>query len=152
FPELQGLMGKYYARAQHEDESVATACEDHYKPLGPSDRVPSDPVSISVALADKIDTLIGFWVIGEKPTGSKDPYALRRSALGVIRITLDDTIRLSLNDLIDKVLKADVAFRQTSTVEDDTFLLRIEALYNSVVVAHSLTRRATKFSEDEQLK
>ncbi len=86
FPELQGLMGKYYARAQGEDESVAAACEDHYKPLGPSDRVPTDPVSVAVALADKLDTLVGFWAIDEKPTGSKDPYALRRAALGVIRI------------------------------------------------------------------
>jgi glycyl-tRNA synthetase beta chain len=152
FPELQGLMGKYYARAQHEDEIIAAACEDHYKPLGPSDRVPSNPVSIAVALADKIDTLIGFWVIGEKPTGSKDPYALRRAALGVIRITLDNAIRLSLNDLIDKILKADVAFRQTATIDGDAFLLRIEALYNGIVVAHSLARRATPFSDDEQFE
>ena len=84
FPELQGLMGRYYASAQGEDASVAAACEEHYKPQGPSDRVPSDPVSIAVALADKIDTLVGFWAIDEKPTGSKDPYALRRAALGVI--------------------------------------------------------------------
>ncbi len=103
FPELQGLMGKYYARAQGEDESVATACEDHYKPLGPGDRVPTDPVSVAVALADKIDTLVGFWAIDEKPTGSKDPYALRRAALGVIRICFDNSIsgshawRLSLH-------------------------------------------------------
>ena len=76
FPELQGLMGKYYALAQGEDASVAAACEEHYKPLGPNDRVPTDPVSIAVALADKIDTLVGFWAIDEKPTGSKDPYAL----------------------------------------------------------------------------
>ena len=90
FPELQGLMGKYYARAQGEDASVAAACEDHYKPLGPSDRVPTDPVSVAVALADKIDTLVGFWAIDEKPTGSKDPYALRRAALGVVRIVLEN--------------------------------------------------------------
>ena len=88
FPELQGLMGKYYALAQREDASVAAACEEHYKPLGPNDSVPTDPVSIAVALADKIDMLVGFWAIGEKPTGSKDPYALRRAALGVIRIAL----------------------------------------------------------------
>ena len=88
FPELQGLMGKYYALAQGEDASVAAASEEHYKPLGPGDRVPTDPVSIAVALADKIDTLVGFWAIDEKPTGSKDPYALRRAALGVIRIAL----------------------------------------------------------------
>ena len=96
FPELQGLMGRYYAEAQDEDEAVAHACEDHYKPKGPDDLVPSDPVSIAVALADKIDMLTGFWKIDEKPTGSKDPYALRRAALGVIRIVLDNSLRLRL--------------------------------------------------------
>ena len=102
FPELQGLMGKYYARAQGEEESVAVACEEHYKPLGPADRVPSDPVSIAVALADKIDTLVGFWVIDERPTGSKDPYALRRAALGVIRIVLEREIAISLRNIVEK--------------------------------------------------
>jgi len=96
FPELQGLMGRYYATAQGEYLSVAAACEEHYKPQGPSDRVPSDPVSIAVALADKIDTLVGFWAIDEKPTGSKDPYALRRAALGVIRLILENGLRLKL--------------------------------------------------------
>ncbi|HEY1543811.1 MAG TPA: glycine--tRNA ligase subunit beta [Xanthobacteraceae bacterium] len=96
FPELQGLMGKYYAEAQGEDEAVAHACEDHYRPKGPDDLVPADPVSVAVALADKLDTLVGFWAINEKPTGSKDPYALRRAALGVIRIVLDDAVRLPL--------------------------------------------------------
>ena len=96
FPETQGLMGKYYALAQGEDASVAAAIEEHYKPVGPNDRVPTDPVSIAVALADKVDTLVGFWAIDEKPTGSKDPYALRRAALGVIRIVLENQIRLSL--------------------------------------------------------
>jgi glycyl-tRNA synthetase beta chain len=96
FPELQGLMGKYYAQAAGEDESAAVACEEHYKPLGPSDRVPNSPVSVAVALADKIDTLVGFWAIGEKPTGSKDPYALRRAALGTIRIVLETRLRLRL--------------------------------------------------------
>ncbi|MGD9844454.1 MAG: glycine--tRNA ligase subunit beta, partial [Variibacter sp.] len=99
FPELQGLMGKYYALAQGEDEAVARAIEEHYKPVGPSDRVPTDPVSIAVALADKIDTLVGFWAIDEKPTGSKDPYALRRAALGVIRLVLDNALRLSLGEV-----------------------------------------------------
>ena len=99
FPELQGLMGKYYALAQGEDKAVAAACEDHYKPLGPNDSVPSDPVAISVALADKIDALVGFWAIGEKPTGSKDPYALRRAALGVIRILLNNNIRANLTGI-----------------------------------------------------
>jgi glycyl-tRNA synthetase beta chain len=101
FPELQGLMGRYYAEAQNEDEAVAHAIEDHYKPKGPDDLVPSDPVSIAVALADKIDTLVGFWAIDEKPTGSKDPYALRRAALGVVRIILANSIRISLFDAID---------------------------------------------------
>jgi len=96
FPELQGLMGRYYATAQGEDPSVAAAIEDHYKPVGPSDRVPTDPVSICVALADKLDLLVGFWAIDEKPTGSKDPYALRRAALGVIRVVLETSMRLSV--------------------------------------------------------
>ncbi len=96
FPELQGVMGRYYAKAQGEDESVARAIEDHYKPQGPSDRVPADPVAIAVALADKFDTLAGFWAIGEKPTGSKDPYALRRAALGIIRIVLENELRLHI--------------------------------------------------------
>ena len=96
FPELQGLMGKYYALAQGEDASVAAASEEHYKPQGPADRVPTDAVSVAVALADKIDTLVGFWAIDEKPTGSKDPYALRRAALGVIRLIVENTLRLPI--------------------------------------------------------
>jgi len=96
FPELQGLMGKYYALAQGEDASVAAASEEHYKPQGPNDRVPTDPVSVAVALADKIDTLVGFWAIDEKPTGSKDPYALRRAALGVIRLIIENGLRFPL--------------------------------------------------------
>jgi glycyl-tRNA synthetase beta chain len=96
FPELQGLMGRYYAIAQGEEPSVADAIEDHYKPQGPNDRIPTAPVSIAVALADKLDTLAGFWAIDEKPTGSKDPYALRRAALGVIRIVLENGLRLGL--------------------------------------------------------
>ena len=96
FPELQGLMGKYYALAQGEDASVAAASEEHYKPQGPADRVPTDPVSVAVALADKIDTLVGFWAIDEKPTGSKDPYALRRAALGVIRLITENGLRFPL--------------------------------------------------------
>ena len=105
FPELQGLMGKYYALAQGEDASVAAASEEHYKPQGPADRVPTDPVSIAVALADKIDTLVGFWAIDEKPTGSKDPYALRRAALGVIRIILDRRLKIGLRTIIEKHFK-----------------------------------------------
>jgi glycyl-tRNA synthetase beta chain len=102
FPELQGLMGRYYASAQGEEPSVADAIEEHYKPQGPNDRIPSVPVSIAVALADKLDTLVGFWVIDEKPTGSKDPYALRRAALGVIRIVLENGLRIALAPILQE--------------------------------------------------
>ncbi len=98
FPELQGLMGRYYATAAGLPEAVAVACEEHYSPLGPADAVPSAPVSVAVALADKIDTLTGFWAIDEKPTGSKDPFALRRAALGVIRLVLGNGLRLRLEE------------------------------------------------------
>jgi glycyl-tRNA synthetase beta chain len=99
FPELQGLMGKYYALAKGENSSVAAASEEHYKPQGPADRVPTDRISVAVALADKFDTLTGFWAIGEKPTGSKDPFALRRAALGFIRIILENELRLKVLSL-----------------------------------------------------
>ncbi len=97
FPELQGQMGMYYARAAGLPEAVANAARDHYSPLGPTDAVPTDPVSVAVALADKIDTLTGFWAIDEKPTGSKDPFALRRAALGVIRLVLWNGVRVNLS-------------------------------------------------------
>ncbi|MFA8442407.1 glycine--tRNA ligase subunit beta [Yoonia sp.] len=96
FPELQGLMGQYYAKAAGHDDGVPEACLEHWQPLGPSDDVPTAPVSVAVALADKIDTLTGFWAIGEKPTGSKDPFALRRAALGVIRLVLENRIKLQV--------------------------------------------------------
>jgi glycyl-tRNA synthetase beta chain len=96
FPELQGLMGRYYAAAQGETPSVAIAIEEHYKPVGPTDKVPTDPVAIAVALADKLDVLTGFWSIDEKPTGSRDPFALRRAALGVIRIISENGLQFPL--------------------------------------------------------
>lgn len=96
FPELQGIMGRYYAQKAGLSDAVADACRDHYSPLGPSDDVPSDPVSVTVALADKLDTLTGFWAIDEKPTGSKDPFALRRAALGVIRLILNNDFSLNI--------------------------------------------------------
>jgi len=131
FPELQGLMGRYYATAQGEPADIANAIEQHYKPLGPTDKVPTDPVAIAVALADKLDLLTGFWAIDEKPTGSRDPFALRRAALGVIRIVIEndlsfplavepdllaffhDRLKVSLreagarHDLVDAVISAD---------------------------------------------
>lgn len=104
FPELQGIMGRYYAAEAGLPEDVAAACEEHYAPLGPSDAVPSRAVSVTVALADKLDTLTGFWAIDEKPTGSKDPFALRRAALGVIRLVLDNNLRIRLDRFIDAQL------------------------------------------------
>ncbi|MEL6933462.1 MAG: glycine--tRNA ligase subunit beta [Pseudomonadota bacterium] len=100
FPELQGVMGRYYAAEAGLPAEVAATCEEHYAPLGPSDDVPTAPVSVAVALADKLDTLTGFWAIDEKPTGSKDPFALRRAALGVIRLVLENKVQLELNDAI----------------------------------------------------
>ncbi|KQI68904.1 glycyl-tRNA synthetase subunit beta [Loktanella sp. 3ANDIMAR09] len=98
FPELQGLMGRYYAGLAGKSDAVAAAAQEHYQPLGPSDDVPTAPVSVTVALADKLDTLTGFWAIDEKPTGSKDPFALRRAALGVIRLVLENDLRMPLTD------------------------------------------------------
>lgn len=100
FPELQGAMGRKYALLQGEDEAVAAALEEHYKPQGPSDFVPKNPVAVAVALADKLDTLVGFWAIDEKPTGSKDPFALRRAALGVIRLVLSQDWKFPLLPLL----------------------------------------------------
>lgn len=102
FPETQGLMGRRYAQLQGEHADVCAAIEEHYKPLGPSDRTPTNAVSVAVALADKIDTLVGFWAIDEKPTGSKDPYALRRAALGVIRLMLENEKRVQLTSLFER--------------------------------------------------
>jgi Glycyl-tRNA synthetase, beta subunit len=96
FPELQGVMGRYYALGEKLPAAVADAIGDHYAPAGPNDRCPSAPASIAVALADKLEALVSFWSIGEKPTGSRDPYALRRAALGVIRIVVENKLRLPL--------------------------------------------------------
>jgi glycyl-tRNA synthetase beta chain len=100
FPELQGIMGRYYALAQNEKPAVADAIAQHYSPAGPNDACPTAPLSVAVALAEKLDTLVGFWLIDEKPTGSKDPFALRRAALGVIRIVLENGVRLPLTHVI----------------------------------------------------
>lgn len=104
FPELQGTMGKYYALEAGLDPAIAAVAEEHYAPLGPTDDVPTAPLSVAVALADKLDLLTGFWAIDEKPTGSKDPFALRRAALGVIRIVLDGKLRLRLDRFFDAQL------------------------------------------------
>ena len=122
FPELQGLMGMYYAKAAGLPDAVAHAARDHYSPLGPTDTVPTDPVSIAVALADKIDTLTGFWAIDEKPTGSKDPFALRRAALGVIRLILSNTLRLDLRALRQIADSAFPAAIKAGEANDDSLL------------------------------
>lgn len=146
FPELQGLMGRYYATLQGENPSVAAAAEEHYKPLGPSDRVPTDPVSVAVALADKIDTLVGFWAIDEKPTGSKDPYALRRAALGVIRLILDNNIGMNLRYFIDqqftRILK-DAAYTEYASKVDNLLLFledRLEVSLKDQGARHDLLK------------
>jgi len=144
FPELQGTMGKYYAQAQGEDEAVAHACEDHYKPKGPDDFVPAEPISIAVALADKIDTLVCFWAINERPTGSKDPYALRRAALGIIRI-VESGVRLRLTPIILNALRRAVQFK--ATVEPAGNALRIAAdMWGQEVKIHvkAITRPITE--------
>ena len=123
FPELQGIMGRYYAIHDGEDERVADAIAEHYSPLGPTDKCPSSQTSIITALADKIDTLTGFWLIGQKPTGSKDPFALRRAALGIIRIIIENKIYLDLRKMIDKAkstykIKGDITADLLSFIED----------------------------------
>ena len=118
FPELQGLMGSYYARAAGLPEAVALACKAHYQPLGPSDAVPGDPVSVAVALADKLDTLTGFWAIDEKPTGSKDPYALRRAALGIIRLVLGNGVRIELKSAWAAALRRSIVASLVRTYDD----------------------------------
>ena len=124
FPEMQGRMGRIYAERAGEDASVALAIEEHYKPLGPTDDVPTDPVSVTVALADKLDTLVGFWAIDEKPTGSKDPFALRRAALGVIRLVVENGVRLPLKTGWHSAWLG--VFRQ---IEGDRTQAIIEAVY-----------------------
>lgn len=117
FPELQGAMGRKYALLQGENASVAAAIEDHWKPNGPSDRLPEDKVGLTVALADKLDTLVGFWVIDEKPTGSKDPYALRRAALGVVRMILEEGIKIHLEPVIRELNLSHYPSNARSNVE-----------------------------------
>jgi glycyl-tRNA synthetase beta chain len=137
FPELQGVMGRYYALAQGEDASVAEAIEDHYKPQGPSDRVPTGPVAISVALSDKLDLLAGFFAIDEKPTGSKDPFALRRAALGIIAIILENKLRLPLRSLINTwaqknslVLRKPIFVLKTPIANPDEFFDKLMSFFS----------------------
>ena len=132
FPELQGVMGRYYALHDGEDDAVADAIRDHYRPLGPGDSVPTAPISIAVALADKIDSLTALWRAGEKPTGSKDPFALRRAALGIIRIILENKLRLELLTPIFAVLSADKPHRGRNWEERIAYALSSHALIKGI--------------------
>ena len=141
FPDLQGLMGQYYAVNDGEDAAVAGAIKEHYSPVGPSDACPTAPVSICVALADKIDSLVGFFAIDEKPTGSKDPFALRRSALGVIRLVLENGLRLSLGQIFDVSLSSYHGNRDTDlehqvTLADEGSIAREEVF--RMQIAHDV--------------
>ncbi|MCB1365789.1 MAG: glycine--tRNA ligase subunit beta, partial [Rhodobacteraceae bacterium] len=128
FPELQGLMGRYYITAAGHDDAIAAAAQDHYAPLGPSDAVPGAPVSVTVALADKIDTLAGFWAIDEKPTGSKDPFALRRAALGVIRLVLENGLRLKLAEVVEAAMGRAIFDREMVEARQDDQPFKAENL------------------------
>jgi len=119
FPELQGIMGEYYARRKGEKDEVAQAIAQHYAPQGPGDECPSAPNSVAVSLADKIDTLVGFWSIDEKPTGSKDPFALRRAALGIIRLVLENGLRLNLLNVFSQAHTAYSTVNGLSSVPAD---------------------------------
>jgi glycyl-tRNA synthetase beta chain len=143
FPELQGLMGMYYARAAGMPEAVALAARDHYSPLGPSDAVPTEPVSVAVALADKIDTLTGFWAIDEKPTGSKDPFALRRAALGVLRLVLGNALTLAMKVWLPVQLAAHLKLRgedlDESEADDDAtdeYIVEARRIYSAFDAGH----------------
>lgn len=145
FPELQGIMGRYYALRADLPAAVADACRDHYSPLGPSDDVPTNPVSVAVALADKLDTLTGFWAIDEKPTGSKDPYALRRAALGVVRLLLTNDVRLSLSQFIEL---QQVRLSVLNSSASDELAAQLLADFASEIAQHGVFGTALRTIQD----
>jgi glycyl-tRNA synthetase beta chain len=154
FPELQGVMGRYYALAQGENAEIADAVRDHYKPVGAEDDVPTAPVSIAVALADKLDTLAGLFAAGEKPTGSKDPFALRRAALGVIRILLTHRLRLPLASAIRAALRH-YSFAVPPTTEAELlafFSDRLKVLLKGEGVRHDLSDAVFALGEDDLVR
>ncbi|SFI54611.1 glycine--tRNA ligase subunit beta [Celeribacter neptunius] len=151
FPELQGIMGRYYAKKAGLSDAVADACRDHYSPLGPSDDVPTEPVSVAVALADKLDTLSGFWAIDEKPTGSKDPFALRRAALGVIRLLITNDVRLNLDRFIDaQLLRQKIAVADENDGVIDTLKEIIDEIAEHGVFGAAFEAIADRLSDDEK--
>jgi glycyl-tRNA synthetase beta chain len=149
FPELQGVMGGYYAAAQGEAEAVAQAVRDHYKPQGPSDSVPTTPVTVAVALADKLDTLVGFFGIGEAPTGSRDPFALRRAALGVIRILFDNGVRASAAHLASL---ADVTGSDQATAVAAFFADRLKVALRDQGRRHDLVDAVFALGDDDLVR
>ncbi len=155
FPELQGLMGRYYAEHDNESSAVAHAIADHYSPLGPGDACPSAPTSIAVALADKIDSLVGFFATDQKPTGSKDPFALRRSALGVLRLLLENDVRLSLRHVFSLSLKTyPERIAGADDVADDLlsfFADRLIVHLREQGVRHDLVRAVFSAGRDDDL-
>ena len=158
FPELQGIMGRYYARHDGEHEDVATAIAEHYAPQGPNDACPSAPVSVCVALADKIDSLVGFFAIGETPTGSKDPYALRRAALGVIRLLVENRLRLPLRPIFESAWEMFRARRiqlrtSVETCDDlmDFFADRLKVALRDKGIRHDLISAVFALGDEDDL-
>ncbi|TDQ84489.1 glycyl-tRNA synthetase beta chain [Dongia mobilis] len=159
FPELQGIMGRYYARAEKLPDEVADAIADHYKPLGPNDSCPRAPVSVAVALADKIDTLTGFFAIDEKPTGSKDPYALRRAALGIIRLILENQLRLPLRGILAAAYRGyqgiagfgDTVPREVQTDLMEFFADRLKVALKEQGVRHDLIAAVFALGDEDDL-
>ncbi len=147
FPELQGVMGRYYALEAGQERQVAGAIADHYQPQGPGNPVPTEPVSIAVALADKLDTLVGFWAIGEKPTGSKDPFALRRAALGVVRIVLENGVRLEIvsGTLAIASIRANISYSRSG---DEVLLRKVDTLIDELPEFKSLFDRLEKLGRE----
>jgi glycyl-tRNA synthetase beta chain len=151
FPELQGIMGRYYALNDGEPAEIADAIRDHYKPLGPNDQAPTAPVSIAVAVADKIDTLTGFFAINEKPTGSGDPYALRRAALGILRVVLERQLRFPMRETIWTILNGRLNVVSQGNLNDDVFVLRLDAMIKGISVAHSVQKQKEQLT-DQQMR
>lgn len=157
FPDLQGIMGRYYANAQAEDAEVADAIRDHYKPVGANDSVPEQPVAIAISLADKLDSLMGLFAIGEKPTGSKDPFALRRAALGVIRIILSNQLRMPLRVIFNKASAqySKKIFTESADATVDQliqfFIDRLQVMLRDQGIRHDIIEAVLADSEEDDL-
>ncbi|HJW40643.1 MAG TPA: glycine--tRNA ligase subunit beta [Rhizomicrobium sp.] len=152
FPELQGVMGRYYALNDGQDAEVADAIRDHYKPLGPNDAVPTSKVAIAVALADKLEQLTDFFAVDEKPSGSGDPFALRRAALGFIRVVLENKVRLNVFSLVRAIFDKNLQISSTLRADGGDFQLAMNVRFHRFLVASSLQQRTTSFGHEEHDK